>query len=267
MGLMDRLRNSTKVIFWVLIIAFGLLWGLADTGAIDAVMSGPRSLGEVNGQAISGEEYNARVNSYAQRYQDQTGSAPNMEMRAYYEELAWDELVLERIINSEMIRLGIQVTDDEIVQMITGTVPHPMVAQYFTREDGTVDRLAMQAAIQAPENTPIWINIEAQLREQRGREKLNAYIETSLRVTENEIRQEYVRENSIASFQFVRFPFSAVDEADINVSDSDIRSYYRANSDKFKQEHGWRFKFVEFSKAATAEDTLRAVSEMVELRS
>jgi peptidyl-prolyl cis-trans isomerase D len=267
MGLMDRLRNSTKIIFWVLIIAFGLLWGLADTGAIDAVMSGPRSLGEVNGQAISGEEYNARVNAYAQRYQDQTGSAPNMEMRAYYEELAWDELVLERIINSEMIRLGIQVTDDEIVQMITGPVPHPMVAQYFTREDGTVDRLAMQAAIQAPENTPIWINIEAQLREQRGREKLNAYIETSLRVTENEIRQEYVRENSIASFQFVRFPFSAVDEADINVSDSDIRSYYRSNSDKFKQEHGWRFKFVEFSKAATAEDTLRAVSEMVELRS
>lgn len=266
MGLMDRLRNSTKIIFWVLIIAFGLLWGLADTGAIDAVMTGPRSLGEVNGQAISGEEYNARVNSYAQRYQDQTGTAPTMEIRAYYDELAWDELVLERIINAEMLRLGIQVTDDEIVEMITGPVPHPLVAQYFTREDGTVDRLAMQAAIQAPENTSIWINIEAQLREQRGREKLNAYIETSLRVSDNEIRQEYIRDNSLVSFQFVRFPYSAVDESEITISDSDIRSYYRTNSDKFKQEHGWRFKFVEFSKAPTGQDTLRAISEVVDLR-
>lgn len=266
MGLMERLRNSTKIIFWVLILAFGLLWGLADTGAIDAVMLGPRSFGEVNGQAITAEEYNARVNLYTQRYQEQTGAAPTMEMRAYYEELAWDELILERIIDSEMEKLGIQVTDEEIVQLITGPTPHPMVAQFFTREDGTVDRLALQAAIEAPENTPIWINIEAQLREQRGREKLNAYIESSLRVSDSEIDQEYFRENSTVSFSFVRFPYSAVDEAEITLTDSEINSYYRANRDKFKQERAWRFNFVEFSKAPTERDTARTFSEVQNIR-
>lgn len=266
MGLMERLRNSTKIIFWVLILAFGLLWGLADTGAIDAVMLGPRSLGEVNGKAISSEEYNARINAYTQRYQEATGQAPTMEMRAYYEELAWDELVLERVIMTEMEKLGIQVTDEEIVNMITGARPHPMVAQFFTREDGSIDRLAMQAAIEAPENTEIWLSIEAQLREQRGREKLNAYIESSLRVSHSEIREEYRRENSRASFSFVRFPYAAADESEITVSDSEIRSYYRANRDKFKQDQSWRFKYVEFSKAPTLEDTTRAVNEVADLR-
>lgn len=266
MGLMDRLRNSTKIIFWVLILAFGLLWGLADTGAIDAVMLGPRSLGEVNGQAISSEDYNGRINAYTQRYQEATGDAPTMEMRAYYEELAWDELVIERIIASEMKNLGILVTDEEIVDMITGATPHPMVAQFFTREDGSIDRLAMQAAIEAPENTEIWINIESQLREQRGREKLNAYIESALRISDNEIREEYRRENSTASFSFVRFPYSAVDESEITVSDSEIRSYYRANSDRFKQENTWRFKYVEFSKLPTAQDTIRTYEELNSLR-
>jgi peptidyl-prolyl cis-trans isomerase D len=262
MGLMERLRNSTKIIFWVLILAFGLLWGLADTGAIDAVMLGPRSLAEVNGQPISSEEYNARINAYTQRYQEQTGQAPTLEMRAYYEELAWDELILEKIINSEMEKLGIQVTDEELVQLITGDRPHPLVAQFFTREDGTVDRLALQAAIEAPENTPIWINIESQLRDQRSREKLNAYIESSLRVSDVEIEQEYVRENSFVSFNFVRFPYSAVAEEELTVSDSEISSYYRSNRDMFKQDKSWRFEFVEFSKLPTAVDSARVRDEV-----
>lgn len=266
MGLMERLRNSTKIIFWVLILAFGLLWGLADTGAIDAVMLGPRSLAEVNGQAISAEEYNQRVNMYTQRYQEQTGQAPTMEMRAYYEELAWDELILERIILSEMENLGIQVTDEEIVELVTGNNPHPMVAQFFTREDGSIDRLALQAAIEAPENAPIWVSIEAQLRDQRSREKLNAYIESSLRVSDAEIEQEFIRENSLVTFNYVRFPFSAVDDADITVSDAEIRSYYRSNRDKFKQDQSWRFEFVEFSKLPTAADTARIKAEVRSLR-
>jgi len=266
MALMERLRSSTKVIFWVLILSFGLLWGLADTGAIDAIMIGPRSLAEVNGRAITAEEYNARVNAYTQQYQEQTGQAPTLEMRAYYDELAWDELVLERIIDSEMERLGIIVTDDEIVEMITGARPHPMVAQFFTREDGSIDRLALQAAIEAQENTPIWLNIEAQLREQRSREKLNTFIMSSLRVTDAEIQEAFIRENSAATMQFVRFPFSAVAEDDITISDSEIRSYYRANSSQFQRDKSWRFNFVDFSKLPTADDTTRIVSELAGLR-
>lgn len=262
MGLMERLRNSTKVIFWVLILAFGLLWGLADTGAIDAVMLGPRSLAEVNGQPITAEEYNARLNAYTQRYQEQTGQAPTLEMRAYYEEMAWEELVLEKIINSEMEKLGIQVTDQELVELITGSQPHPLVAQFFTREDGTLDRLALQAAIEAPENTPIWISIENQLRDQRSREKLNAYIESSLRVSRAEVELEFVRENSLVSFNYVRFPYSAVSEDEITVSESEISSYYRSNREMFKQEKSWRFDFVEFSKLPTAADTARVRNEV-----
>jgi len=266
MALMERLRNSTKVIFWILILSFGLLWGLADTGAIDAIMIGPRSLAEVNGRAITAEEYNARVNAYTQQYQDQTGDAPTLEMRASYDRIAWDELVLERIIESEMERLGITVTDDEIVEMITGPNPHPMVAQYFTREDGTIDRLAMQTAIEDQENASIWLNIEAQLREQRSREKLNTYIQSSLRVTDSEVEQEFVRENSVASVQFVRFPYASVSEDELTVTDSEINSYYRANRNQFEQDKSWRFSFVSYSKLPTAQDTARAIQEVADLR-
>lgn len=267
MGLMESLRSSTKYIFWVLLLSFGVLWGLSDTQMFDALMTGPRSLGEVNGQPISFEEYNERLTNYLEGYRQETGGAqPTLEMRAFYEEMVWDELVLDRVLDSEMERLGISVTDAEILAMVTGPNPDPFITQYFMKEDGTVDRLALNAAIEAPENAEIWINVEKQLREKRRREKLNAYLDASLVITRADIHNEYVRENSIAEFKFVRFPYSAVDESQVNVSESDITSWYNANKDEFKQEKSWNFRYVQFSKAATADDTLRALEEATHLQ-
>jgi peptidyl-prolyl cis-trans isomerase D len=262
MGLMESLRNSTKYIFWVLLLSFGVLWGLSDTQMFDALMTGPRSLGEVNGKPISFEEYNERLTNYLEGYRQETGGAqPTLEMRAFYEEMVWDELVLDRILDSEMARLGISVTDEEILAMVTGPNPDPFITQYFMKEDGTVDRLALNAAIEAPENAEIWINVEKQLREKRRREKLNAYLDASLVITKADVENEYVRENSVAEFKYVRFPYSAVEESQVTVSEADITSWYNANKDEFKQEKSWNFRYVQFSKGATADDTLRAIEE------
>lgn len=267
MGLMESLRNSTKYIFWVLLLSFGVLWGLSDTQMFDALMTGPRSLGEVNGQPISFEEYNERLTNYLEGYRQETGGAqPTLEMRAFYEEMVWDELVLDRILNTEMKRLGISVTDDEILAMVTGPNPDPFITQYFLKEDGTVDRLALNAAIEAPENVEIWINVEQQLREKRRREKLNAYLDAALVITKADIVNEFVRENSVAEFKFVRFPYSSVDESQVTVSEADINTWYKANKDEFKQEKSWNFRYVQFSKSATASDTLRAIEEAKELQ-
>jgi peptidyl-prolyl cis-trans isomerase D len=267
MGLMESLRNSTKYIFWVLLLSFGVLWGLSDTQMFDALMTGPRSLGEVNGQPISFEEYNQRLTNYLEGYRQETGGAqPTLEMRAFYEEMVWDELVLDRILNTEMKRLGISVTDDEILAMVTGPNPDPFITQYFLKEDGTVDRLALNAAIEAPENVEIWINVEQQLREKRRREKLNAYLDAALVITKADIVNEFVRENSVAEFKFVRFPYSSIDESQVTVSEAEINNWYKANKDEFKQDKSWNFRYVQFSKGATAQDTLRAVEEAKNLQ-
>lgn len=47
MGVMERMRNSTGIILWVLIGSFGLLWVLADVNFFDALQAGPNSLGAV----------------------------------------------------------------------------------------------------------------------------------------------------------------------------------------------------------------------------
>lgn len=266
MGLMEKFRASTKYILWVLIFSFVILWSLADTQVFDSMMAGPRSLGTVNGEPISFEEYNLTVNNYMQNYQFQTGESASAELRSYYEELAWDNLVMNKIMKGELTRLGITVTDEEIVEMITGPNPAPFIAQQFTREDGSVDRVALQQAIEAPENAQVWINIEDQLREQLAMEKLNRYIQSSVRISDAEVNMDYINQNSTASAQFVRFPYSEITDSSITVTESELRAYVNKNADRYKQEKSYRFNYVTFSKEATPEDSVRIRTEIENLR-
>ncbi|MEX2404390.1 MAG: peptidyl-prolyl cis-trans isomerase [Balneolales bacterium] len=266
MGLMEKLRGGTKYTIWILIISFGLLWVLADTQVFDAVMVGPSAMGEVKGQPISYEEFNERLNMYTEQYRQRAGEAPDMEIRAMYEERVWDELVLNTVLQQKMDEIGLAVTDEELMQMVTGDNPAPFIRQQFQLEDGTIDRMALRNAIEAPENTEIWVMVEQQLREQRRQEKLNNYLESSLIVSDSEVEREFIRQNTSADFRYVRFPYSEVDEAKIEVTDSEVRNYYQNNQDRFRRSERWAISYVEFPKEPSAEDTLRTLNELDALR-
>lgn len=266
MGVMEKFRASTKYILWLLIISFGLLWALADTNVFDAMMAGPRSLGEVNGKAITFEAYNQKVQNYTERYRYETGDAATAEMRAYYEDLAWDELVLDVIIKQKMDELGITVTDQELVDMITGPNPDSFIAQQFKREDGSIDRDALNAAISAPENTSIWIMIEQQLRDKRRREKLSQYLQSSVKVSDTEVAQEYMAKNSTVSFDYVRVPYNEIPDSVLNPTDNELKAFYNKEIKRYQRKKTWKFNYVEFDLTPTSEDTLKTFAELQNIR-
>lgn len=266
MGVMAKMRESTGVILWVLIFSFGVLWVLADTQFFDAIQAGPRSLGSVNGETIGYEEYNDRISYYSQQYSQQSGNAMDAEMRSYYEQQAWEDLVNSRLIQQKMDDLGIAVTDQEVVDMITGQNPDPFIRQQFGNEDGSIDRVALRNAIESPENSQIWVEIERQLRQKRRQQKLNNFMQSGMEVSSWEIRRQYVQNNSTADVSYVRFPYADIPEEDISVSEGELREYYNNNREQFHRNESYRFRYVSFDKTPTAEDTARTVQELRNLR-
>jgi len=187
MGVMDKMRRSTGIILWVLIFSFGVLWMLQDTQVFEALGAGPQSLGSVNGEPISNEEYQGRITFYSNQYSQQTGNSANAEQRAYYEEQAWNELVTGKLLRQKMNELGITVTDQEVVNMIKGENPDPFIRQQFGREDGTIDRVALNAAIESKENSQVWISIEQQLRQKRRQQKMSNYVQSAMQISQYEV--------------------------------------------------------------------------------
>ncbi len=266
MGVMEKMRNSTASILWILIFSFGVLWVLADVDFFSGITQGPTSLGVVNGDEISLDEYNQRVSFYTEQFTQQTGSSMTPEMRALYENQAWEDLVAARLMQQKMKDLGISVTDSELMDMVTGENPDPFIRQQFQREDGTIDRVALRAAIEAPENSEVWIMIEQQLRENRRQQKMNNFISSGLRVSSLDIKNEFIRNNSFADLRYVRFPFSEVSDDEISVSEEEMREFYRNNPDRFQRSESYRFRYVSWDKTPTRRDTLNTVQEIEDLR-
>ncbi len=267
MGVMDKMRKSTGAILWILIFSFGVLWMLADTNMFDVIQQGPRTLGSVNGESISLEEYNNRLQYYTQQYSEQTGNSMTPEVRAQYEQQAWDDLVNSRLLQDKMEDLGIHVTDQEVVDMITGPNPDPLIRQNFANEDGTIDRVALQSWAEAPENTQLLISIEQQMRQKRQQQKMNNYLQSSMDVSDYEIEQYYIRNNTRADVSFVRFPYADVSDSEISVSEDELREYYNNNQDEYERKESYRITYVSFDKTPTKEDTTRTFEEMNRLQS
>ncbi len=266
MGLMETLRSSTKYIVIVLIISFGLIWVLADVDFFGAMQAGPNKLGEVNGEDISLEEYQSRLQYYSNLYVQQSGGSMSPEITAIYERQVWDELVTSRLIEQKMDELGITVTDNELLDMVYGENPDPFIVQNFSRQDGSIDRAYIDQILTNPDFSQQAIAIDLQLRQKRRQEKLSNFITAGLQVTNQEIEEEYIKNNSFADVSYIRFPFSEIDESEITVSDKDLRDYYNANKEEYKQEESYRASYVTFSFLPTAEDTTEIIAEVEALR-
>ena len=53
MGIMNRMRENTAVVLYILVFAFGGLWVLQDSGAFDTIgMQTSRHVARVNGEPI-----------------------------------------------------------------------------------------------------------------------------------------------------------------------------------------------------------------------
>lgn len=240
---------------------------LADTNMFDVIQQGPRNLGSVNGENIELEEYNNRLQYYTQQYSQQTGNSMTPEVRAQYEQQAWNDLVNSRLLQQKMDDLGINVTNQEVVDMITGPNPDPLIRENFSNEDGTIDRVALQSWVEASENKETLIAIEQQMRQKRQQQKMNNYLQSSMEVSSYEVEQEYLRNNTRADVEYLRFAYADVADSEISVSEDELREYYDNNQDEYNRKESYRINYVTFDKTPTEEDTTRTFDEMERLQS
>jgi peptidyl-prolyl cis-trans isomerase D len=91
---------------------------------------------------------------------------------------AWDLLIARHAIQSEFAKVGIEVTDDELVDMISGTNLDPSIKQAFTNpETGEFDRTKIRYLHQSIKDDATKLRCQSPLgnlstRPEAGRERI-----------------------------------------------------------------------------------------------
>ncbi len=75
MGVMNKLRENTGVMLWILVFSFGVIWVLQDSGGLDVIGNIGNDIGSVNGDPITFEEYSQLIDTEVQGYQQRTGES------------------------------------------------------------------------------------------------------------------------------------------------------------------------------------------------
>ncbi len=267
MGVMTKMRENTGVVLWILVLAFGGLWVLQDSGALDNIGFQQRqNIAVINGEPILYQDYTGALEQEVRAYQQRTGDAAPQAVRDQYADVVYDRLVEDRLREQEMNRLGIRVTDSEIREMFTGATPDPIVLQLFPDGEGGVDRARLQSVIDNPEATQDLIAIEDYLRGKRRAEKLNALLGAAVRVTDADVNAEYIRRNSTVAADYVALRYAAIPDSAATVTERDLDTFYDDHREDFKRERTATIDFVSLSQEPSAEDSAAIIRDLADLR-
>ena len=112
MGIMNRMRENTPIVLWTLVLAFGGLWVLQDSGVFDTATAARfENVAMVDGVPISYQSYIRAIEAQRQQYQLQTGESMPPQLYDIYQDQIFDAMVDDILREREMNRLGVNVSD------------------------------------------------------------------------------------------------------------------------------------------------------------
>ncbi|MFO8100066.1 MAG: peptidylprolyl isomerase [Salinibacter sp.] len=263
---MNKLRENTGVILWILVISFGVIWTLQDSEVFDAVNQPGQNVATVNGEAISNQEFQNAVQQQRQRAQEESDGQITAQMDEQIREQAYEQLINSQLLEMEMKRLGISVTDSEVEEMVFGENPHPLIRQQFADSSGQINYQMLENMAQNPEAEQQWIQLEQYLREQRRQQKMNSLVQSTVFVSEEDIKRYHWRQNVQSDVEYAALRYASVPSDSVRVSESDLRDYYDENREDFKQEKTVTLEYVSLPKLPTAEDTAAVRKDLESLR-
>ena len=279
---MSFLRNRAGIII-VGAIGFAIVAFLVS----DAVQMGgsfmqgnQTEVGEVDGKSISILEFNEKVEQNTNNFKQQMGQSNlDPQMTSYIIENTWNQSISQILMSKEMSRLGLQVSKNELNDLVSGKNPDPQILQNFgDPQTGQLNRMQLNAFLEnvksQPASSPVsqqWTAFLLNIRENKLAQKYTNLIKNSLYVTSLEAREDYDQRNKLANFSFVNLEYSSVPDNQVKLTDQDYSDYYNENIYRFKNPLEKRsFEYIVFdanpSKADSADIKVMVAKTAAEFR-
>ncbi|MXW18951.1 MAG: hypothetical protein F4123_13155 [Gemmatimonadetes bacterium] len=265
--MMQQLRKSTKWIMILVAIAFGGLmffeWGMDITGQSTGSTG---QIGRVNGTPVMYDDYfRTYQNLYEQTAATQEEPVTTTQ-NSQLEDQAWEEMVTSILIQQELDRRGIVVTDEEIRSAARFSPPPGLMQNPELQTDGQFD-LAKYQQLLSVLSTQELQGLEDYYRTVIPRAKLLRQVGSGIYVSDNDLWNTYRAQNEKASVRFVAFdPLARISEDRFEITDDEVADYYDENREDFFVPASAHVIAVAISKRLTAADTAAVVARAEELR-
>ena len=276
MAVLETIRVKFGIVITVL-IAVALLSFIIDPTTLQSVsssMSDKYDVGNIDGKAISYNDFQAEVDKFTTINEISTGSsASSAEQQTAIRNAAWQSLIDQYLFVKNAKKAGLNVGSEEMVAMMSGEMDSPVFTQNATFFDETgkfskqrlLDFVEYVTSDETGRLKIFWDYLQNTAINQEYYEKYMSLFTQSNIVNPLMLSEQIADNNNTFNVEFVMVPFGFETDSTIVVSDNEIKAYYESHKKFFKQPASRDIEYVVFEVVPSAADYTAANQALVEV--
>ena len=281
MAVLEKIRVKMGA-FITALIAIALLSFVIDPSTLQSAMSmfsSKYDVGQIDGEGISYQEYQQKVDYFTKIYQISSGTTSSDEQtQDAINNTAWQNEITNRVLVPAIESAGITLGEEELYDLTQGTNISPvfMSEASFMDENGQFNRQRVVDFVQAigqdasGQLAMYWNFLEDNIEKDQLFTKYMSLLEKSMYMSPVELNRAIANNNTTYNVDFVVKPVGFAMDSTIAVSSQEVSAYYEKNKENFKQQESRDLEYVVFevvpSQAdidATREDFDKVYEEFV----
>ena len=276
MAVLETIRVKFGIVITVL-IAVALLSFIIDPTTLQSVsssMSSKYDVGNIDGKAISYNDFQAEVDKFTTINEISTGSsAKNEEQQIAIRNAAWQSLIDQYLFVKNAKKAGLNVGAEEMVAMMSGEMDSPVFTQNatFFDENGMFSKQRLLDFVEYVSSDEtgrlqiFWNYLQNTALNQEYYEKYMSLFSQSNFINPLMLAEQVAENNNTFDVEFVMVPFGYAADSTIVVSDKEIKAYYESHKKFFKQPASRNIEYVVFEVVPSAADFTAANQALVDV--
>ena len=259
MAVLETIRVKFGILITVL-IAVALLSFIIDPGTLQSVSSSLSSkydVGEIDGKSISYNDFQAEVEKITSISEMNGNPVQGDEALAQVRQQAWKQFIDEYLFIPAAEAAGFSVSEEEMYQMLTGQIFSNVLMQVFQGNLNKEVLVQIEADVAADETGRMklfWDNILAAVKTDQFYTKYQSLLAKSSFNNSLATAEQLKDNNNSFDVDFVVVPFGFAKDTTIVVSDKEIKDYYKAHKDNYKQIASRDIEYVVIDVLPSADD-------------
>jgi peptidyl-prolyl cis-trans isomerase D len=265
--MMSSIRANTKWIMIILAVAFAawLVLDWVQSRDTQAAAGANPVIAVVNGHEIRYVRWSNTLQLALNNARAISGGAVlTDEETRQVERTAWDQMIRDLLIEQEIERLGIKVTDSEIQQAFRLSPPPDLMRYPAFMTDGVFDYAKYLQFFSDPSvDEQLLVQIESYYRQTLPRARLSQMLQQGGAISDAELWQEFRYRNETATVTFATV--TGTGDIKVDVPDSEMRRYYRDHEEDYARPATATISMANFPTMPGARDTayVRALADSI----
>lgn len=266
MAALEKIRSKFGLAVSIL-IALALLSFIIDPGTLQTAinsMSTKYDVGKIDGKRISYTDFQENVEKFTSINEIISGSSSqNEQTQKNIRNAAWQDMMDKYLFIKNAKAAGIKVGEDEMLSLVSSSNPSAILVQnpIFMDESGNYSEEVLRQFLSMVENDQTgryrqyWDYLQNTIYTQQFYQKYGALFNASNYTNALQMSHAMASGNTTADVDFCVEYFPMYHDSSIVVTNDEVRRYYKAHKEFFKQQKDSRdMEYVVFEVVPSSDD-------------